>query len=1177
MANNPPNDRPLFDDEELPLWLRNAGILPAGKASAQDDAMDLDWLTGESPAASGKPAAPKSGLTGELPWLAGVSDAPGSISNNAPDIDWLSIDADSAENSDMSWLDAPAESPAARVADQPPVGQPIAAAPTPDLGSPEPVSSRDDWFASDDDQDITLDNSPTELTNWFAVNARATSIANSTEPERPTPIEFPDMAEDDSLLANMFGDPDHPDQDPFADFRSGISDEIGTEETGTSQSFAPPSEPMPKIPPPVTAQPVLPPKPEPKAQTPPQPPVDRAADEPYVIMPELSLDDLFPEETLPATQTNAPSQQPSAALTDDDDWFGQGTSGTSTSQPAASDTPDWFSEPAATPTASTGTPDDDMPDWFSDPSPAPANTPQSGFSLDDDDTPNWFGQSTSTPSTSVTPAASTITPDDDTPDWFSEPAATPAASTITPDDDTPDWFSEPAATPAASTITPDDDMPDWFSEPAATPSASSDDADWLRDNAPGLPAAESGELPDWLQSSLPTYTTPPPTTQKPAVALDDLDFGDLSDATPAPSVQDDVPEWMRGVEPIQAPATPSVEASADLNLDWLDAVDETTQQPAQATRQPTDKTPDLSAFGFNDPTPVAETSPGLPSASDIDELLSGSFNIDDILTALPASGVLKPPPTPGSESGLTVAPSQFDFSQDDAIEKIEKATGVLPTVKPEQIQDPDDSKGQRRGMRSTATMRLQGAPPAPGAPTLPSSLQPTQEDQQDQPTVLPDWIADLRPSDVPVVLRVGDQEVRITETPLGQLTDELKQLRERTKTAGLSEEEGTGAPVSGPLSGIVGAIGPATGLIKPAMPTSVEGAIITDQQARRVKLLTELLNVEDEMINKREGVQERNAPMKVAKPARVKIDRVIVTLLLAAVVAAPFFTDALNLMAVPGAATLSDAQSARLSEVARAVDSVATGSPVLVAFEYAPTATGELDDMARTLLVDLIRKGARPIIVSTNAATALHAVSLTEKMGRDAAILGLLGRTEPLRANVDYTVLRYLSGGTAGVRLVTNALQDTNERAFVFATDISGASVTIDVDAMRRNPAFVLTESADDVRTWAEQYRFGTSFDVETGTEIAPSEQLQIVLLAASGAASAAEVYAAEERILGPMISLRDTLSYSELRNARAAIPNAERLEDRWHSIGLGSLIGAVVILFGTAINSIRSLRRRRS
>jgi hypothetical protein len=440
---------------------------------------------------------------------------------------------------------------------------------------------------------------------------------------------------------------------------------------------------------------------------------------------------------------------------------------------------------------------------------------------------------------------------------------------------------------------------------------------------------------------------------------------------------------------------------------------------------------------------------------------------------------------------------------------------------------------------------------------------------------LPDWIAEMAPGQAPTALQIGDQVIRLQDKPAAPMTDQLRQLRERGRALQQRQAE-TASPTAGPLAGIVGAIETIPELTQPGTSLGSIAPVISDAQSKRVKLIQKILEVEEALLQERAlSEDEREAKQAAAVGQRVpgarprpKIDRILISLLLAAIIVAPFFTNVLAPAAPPppNLSQLSPAASA----VAGAIDVLPEGQPVLVAFEYGPTGSGELDDLARIILRDIIRRKARPIIVSTNPSGALHAQSLMAVLGNKADELKLMGRgdSQPLMARQDYVVLRYLPGGAAGVRAALNAILTGGfQQSIVFTTDIEGKPTGLteaSLSGLKSNPAFVLTESAEDVRNWVEQYQSAL-----------PNKPLPIVLLSSAGASAAAQAYAqntADKRIVGPLVGLRDAMVYQAVRQPQSASAQNLTLQ-RWQSVGLGAMLAATVIILGAAANMIRSLR----
>ncbi len=93
-----------------------------------------------------------------------------------------------------------------------------------------------------------------------------------------------------------------------------------------------------------------------------------------------------------------------------------------------------------------------------------------------------------------------------------------------------------------------------------------------------------------------------------------------------------------------------------------------------------------------------------------------------------------------------------------------------------------------------------------------------------------------------------------------------------------------------------------------------------------------------------------------------------------------------------------------------------------------------------------------------------------------------------------------------------------------------------------------------------------------------PRDPLKIVLLSSASASAVAQTYvsgAADHRIIGPLVGLRDALIYQAARNPVADDKVNVRSAQRWQSIGLGTLLAALLILIGTVYYALRGFQRR--
>ena len=180
-------------------------------------------------------------------------------------------------------------------------------------------------------------------------------------------------------------------------------------------------------------------------------------------------------------------------------------------------------------------------------------------------------------------------------------------------------------------------------------------------------------------------------------------------------------------------------------------------------------------------------------------------------------------------------------------------------------------------------------------------------------------------------------------------------------------------------------------------------------------------------------------------------------------------------------------------------------------------------------------------------------------------------------ARQDYVVLRYLPAGAAGVRSVVNAIYASSasfNSQTEFTLDVegqpSGLNVATDLATLQTSPAIVLAETPEDVRNWAEQYKIPAGLPAGT----APA---RIILGVSAAAAAAARAYstALSSTVIGPLIGLRDVTLYQVAYQTPVSANGADRLNQRWQSVGLGALVSALLILFGALFSLIGALRRQ--
>ena len=205
-----------------------------------------------------------------------------------------------------------------------------------------------------------------------------------------------------------------------------------------------------------------------------------------------------------------------------------------------------------------------------------------------------------------------------------------------------------------------------------------------------------------------------------------------------------------------------------------------------------------------------------------------------------------------------------------------------------------------------------------------------------------------------------------------------------------------------------------------------------------------------------------SAPGQGRRRFQLRADRVLISLILAGGMLLPF-QDATTRLGQRAPAEFASPGAQRT--LYDALDTLEPGERVLVGMEYGPTAAGELDTVAGVLLRHILLRRATPVIVSRYPVTLLRAERMLVELGATgSALLQQLQREDPLLANTDWHVTRFLAGDMAGLRALTGNL------ATQLATDLRGAPTGLELAGLADfAQVLVVAERAEDIRLWAEQ------------------------------------------------------------------------------------------------------------
>lgn len=908
----------------------------------------------------------------------------------------------------------------------------------------------------------------------------------SDEFERRPPPGGPDEPDDDEFL-NWDLQDDSP-QDSGLDWKPGPAGDESPLDDELDWQPEPPAEPFP-------------------------------AEEPWFAAPTAGdqpaqLDDDLP----PWLQEAAPWDEPS-----------------SQAQPEpVDDTPDWLKagEPiAATPRAAPAAPpDDDLPPWLADadavaespPPPAPSTGPLPSWlaGLDEElagpplvsDTgelsEDWLARAEQVPATGDLG----LTYDE----WMAQQAA--AARRPDVDDEVPDLaeaFDE-ALPPAASTgELPSWSLgleeldaqaaPDWMQEveQAAAPAASSAATKDLFEDF-DLPVAPEPALDAFFEpfDSLPAEPAFAEADQEPAPAAADLlaglelepptqpDWTALASAAaapaetgPIPAPQDifdelGLPSPETGYEFLDQPAktTPEWFAEADAapsSPDWLEELSELDlSAPPAAAPADADLLAELRGAAAPEPEPAAFDLPE-PSFEDIDSLLA-SYEAPEMRLPATDRNLLDPNP-------------DFDRLLSDS--------------------DLEQIAARRSG---------------PAGVTLPDEA--------------PGWLAEMGATvaDVSAAAILRRQAER--ERPLDELNERLQRLHERGQELPPPADAEPSEALKTLLPGVKQFIAPTPA--RAGLPGLAGELALSEQQLEKVALLRTLVAVEDEAASRGQppsaidltyearGLEEAleaelepitgdeeavPATTPAAAPRRLKVDRLLISLLLGLAVLLPFFVGALRIGQLPPVAF---AAGSRQQAVFDSLNALRPGDLALIAAEYGPTGAGELDGLLDAVLRHALLRGARPVLVSTNPLGVLHAQNVVDRLGADPTFTAQLGRS--LQNERDYVMVRYLAGSVIGLRAFSQNLEAA------LSTSAAGTATGLAMTTVGDFAVVVVVaERAEDVRAWAEQVTAPTGRLLLAAVSQAAAPLAEPYLLPGSPAAQAS--YG------GLLVGYRDSYTYHAL------------------------------------------------
>ena len=677
-----------------------------------------------------------------------------------------------------------------------------------------------------------------------------------------------------------------------------------------------------------------------------------------------------------------------------------------------------------------------------------------------------------------------------------------------------------------------DEAPGWLAEDEAPA--------WLAD-LDDVPApeeeAEPEETPDWLvdlYADVPSGAEPPDLEEVPAPAAE-AEEEEAPELEGEPEAGEELEAELEEAPEVEGEPEAEIEAGASAEEaeeagavpDWLGEL----EPEGMAEPPPAGSEPD-----FGDLTEAELDAAEVPDwLRELEpEGMAGSLVFEDEALAGAEEEVAIPEWVEAEEAPdwLAVLPAAEDEEEDWPLPEEEPAAVDLEdteepipdwlTEAPEDEGEEDSDLAAELALAAAVPAWLADLPPdredepLPGEELLaegdlPEWLVPDEAGPEDlslERAEIPDWLMQLKP-----------QEVRRAE---GEDVGALATVEEAIEETGI-------------LAGIQGVLPIEMAIATPrvALPA---GPVLTPAETAESRLFAEIVSRPAAV-----AAQAVERP-----PARLldQVPRWIIYAVLIVVVALPLIFDTSLLTRTFPTAPEADAPYyAPVTGLQTAIDNLSAGAPVLVAFDYDPAASSEMDMVARPVLDHLMERQV-PIL----ALSLLPAGPPTAQKLLDDVAAAHSGYTY----GQNYVNLGYYPGQAAAVRRLAQP------EGLVAAQDFAGTPagelpVLQGITDLAQVALVVeLAPAQESVRWWIEQA--GTPADVRLGAAVSASAEPLI-----------RPYYETEPRQLEGIVGgVTGTALYEALRSDRAS--PGEATTARLNAQLLGTIVFALVLLGGNVV-----------
>lgn len=403
------------------------------------------------------------------------------------------------------------------------------------------------------------------------------------------------------------------------------------------------------------------------------------------------------------------------------------------------------------------------------------------------------------------------------------------------------------------------------------------------------------------------------------------------------------------------------------------------------------------------------------------------------------------------------------------------------------------------------------------------------ENADDFLTTLPDWVSQVSAEDLGAEDAGADGEPGLLPSDLPTWLEAMRPVESAAPSATPFEDVSSADVVaSGPLAGLRGVLMAEPDVALSHKPPAYSVKLrVTDEQKARVRMLEQLLASEDQP--------------KPAAAAPVVSPQFIFRLVIALALILPILW-----MRITGAASLSAPAANNLpgvNELRTQVASLPNGAAVLVAFDYEPGFSGEMEAAASAVLAHLMQRDAYLVLVSTSPTGPVLAQGLLDELNN---------QPEPgQNSDSRYVNMGYVPGGAAGLL----GLAQSPSLAMPYSLLAEQVWEQPPLNQVKSAADFalllVITDDPNTARAWIEQ----------VGPVLA-EQDTPLLMVTSAQAEPLVRPYTAgaNPQVQGLVSGLAGGAAYE------AAQGGSQTARGMWDAFGVGMLVAVLIILAGSLL-----------